>query len=58
MKVCAVILGGGSGSRMGAKQNKIFLPLRGVPLSCGRRLPLPAFARRPSWWPDRRNGTK
>lgn len=31
MKVCAVILGGGSGSRMGAKQNKIFLPLRGVP---------------------------
>ena len=31
MKVCAVILGGGSGSRMGAKQNKIFLPLRSVP---------------------------
>ena len=31
MKACAVILGGGSGSRMGAKQNKIFLPLRGVP---------------------------
>lgn len=31
MKACAVILGGGSGTRMGAKQNKIFLPLRGVP---------------------------
>ena len=31
MKACAVILGGGSGSRMGAKQNKIFLTLRGVP---------------------------
>lgn len=29
MKACAVILGGGSGTRMGAKQNKIFLPLPG-----------------------------
>ena len=55
MKVCAVILGGGSGSRMGAKQNKIFLPLRGVPAIVRAAAP---FARRPSWWPDRRNRTK
>lgn len=32
MNVDAVILGAGSGSRMGAGQNKIFLPLMGVPL--------------------------
>lgn len=31
MKAYAVILGGGSGSRMGAGQNKIFLSLEGVP---------------------------
>ncbi|MBO5501437.1 MAG: NTP transferase domain-containing protein, partial [Clostridia bacterium] len=27
----AIILGGGSGQRMGAGMNKVFLPLRGVP---------------------------
>lgn len=26
-----IVLGGGSGTRMGADQNKVFLPLRGVP---------------------------
>ena len=31
MKAYAVILGGGSGQRMGTGINKIFLPLRGVP---------------------------
>lgn len=31
MKSYAVILGGGSGRRMEADQNKVFLPLRGVP---------------------------
>lgn len=31
MKSYAVILGGGSGRRMGSDLNKIFLPLRGIP---------------------------
>jgi len=31
MKSYAVILGGGSGRRMGSEVNKIFLPLRGIP---------------------------
>jgi len=31
MKTYVIVLGGGSGSRMGAEINKIFLPLRGVP---------------------------
>ncbi len=31
MKSYAVILGGGSGRRMGAAQNKVLLPLRGIP---------------------------
>ena len=31
MKTYAIVLGGGSGSRMGAEINKIFLPLRGIP---------------------------
>ena len=31
MKAYAVILGGGSGRRMDAGINKVFLPLRGVP---------------------------
>ena len=31
MKYYAVILGGGSGRRMGSEINKIFLPLKGVP---------------------------
>ncbi len=31
MKSYAIILGGGSGQRMGAGINKVFLPLRGVP---------------------------
>lgn len=31
MKTYAIVLGGGSGVRMGAGMNKVFLPLRGVP---------------------------
>lgn len=31
MKSYALILGGGSGTRMGSEINKVFLPLRGVP---------------------------
>ena len=31
MKTYAVVLGGGSGRRMGAEINKIFLPIRGIP---------------------------
>ncbi len=31
MKTCAIVLAGGSGARMGAEINKVFLPLRGVP---------------------------
>jgi len=31
MKAYAIVLGGGSGTRMGVEGNKIFLPLRGVP---------------------------
>ncbi len=31
MKTYAIILGGGSGRRMGSDINKIFLPLRGIP---------------------------
>ena len=31
MKTYAIVLGGGSGERMGGGMNKIFLPLRGVP---------------------------
>ena len=31
MKAYALILGGGSGSRMGADRNKVFLPIRGIP---------------------------
>ncbi|HNW86632.1 MAG TPA: 2-C-methyl-D-erythritol 4-phosphate cytidylyltransferase [Candidatus Limiplasma sp.] len=31
MKTCAIVLAGGSGTRMGAEINKIFLPVRGVP---------------------------
>ena len=31
MKTYAIILGGGSGRRMGSDLNKIFLPLRGIP---------------------------
>ncbi len=31
MKSYAIILGGGSGRRMGSEINKIFLPLRGIP---------------------------
>lgn len=31
MKSYAVILGGGSGRRMGSEMNKVFLPLRGIP---------------------------
>jgi 2-C-methyl-D-erythritol 4-phosphate cytidylyltransferase len=31
MKAYALILGGGSGTRMGADRNKVFLPIRGIP---------------------------
>ncbi|NLI20289.1 MAG: 2-C-methyl-D-erythritol 4-phosphate cytidylyltransferase [Clostridiales bacterium] len=31
MRTCAIVLGGGSGTRMGAGVNKVFLPIRGVP---------------------------
>ena len=31
MKSYAIILGGGSGRRMEADRNKVFLPLRGIP---------------------------
>jgi 2-C-methyl-D-erythritol 4-phosphate cytidylyltransferase len=31
MKAYAVILGGGSGTRMGGNRNKVFLPIRGIP---------------------------
>lgn len=31
MKTYAIVLGGGSGTRMGAEINKVLLPLRGVP---------------------------
>ena len=31
MKAYAVILGGGSGTRMGGDRNKVFLPIRGIP---------------------------
>ena len=31
MKAYAMILGGGSGTRMGADRNKVFLPIRGIP---------------------------
>lgn len=31
MKAYAVILGGGSGSRMGGDRNKVFMPIRGIP---------------------------
>ena len=31
MKSYAIVLGGGSGKRMAAGCNKVFLPLRGVP---------------------------
>lgn len=31
MKAYAIVLGGGSGTRMGAERNKVFLPLRGIP---------------------------
>ncbi|HIU19898.1 MAG TPA: 2-C-methyl-D-erythritol 4-phosphate cytidylyltransferase [Candidatus Limiplasma stercoravium] len=32
MRAYAIVLGGGSGRRMGAGSNKVFLPLRGVPV--------------------------
>ena len=32
MSVAAVILAGGSGSRLGAEVNKVFLPVKGVPI--------------------------
>lgn len=31
MKAYAIVLGGGSGNRMGAEINKVFMPIRGVP---------------------------
>lgn len=31
MKTMALILGGGSGTRMGADRNKVFMPIRGIP---------------------------
>jgi len=31
MKAVALILGGGSGTRMGTDQNKVFMPIRGIP---------------------------
>ncbi len=31
MKTYAVLLGGGSGSRMGGDRNKVFMPIRGIP---------------------------
>ena len=31
MSIYAVVLAGGSGQRMGGKENKVFLPLRGIP---------------------------
>lgn len=31
MKAYALILGGGSSSRMGGEENKVFLPIRGIP---------------------------
>ena len=31
MSICAVVLAGGSGQRMGGTGNKVFLPLRGIP---------------------------
>ncbi len=31
MKAYAIILGGGSSSRMGVEDNKVFLPIRGIP---------------------------
>ena len=31
MKAYAIILGGGSGSRMGGDRNKVFMPIRGIP---------------------------
>ena len=43
MKSYAIILGGGSGRRMEADRNKVFLPLRGIPAIVRAIAPFSAF---------------
>jgi 2-C-methyl-D-erythritol 4-phosphate cytidylyltransferase len=43
MKAYALILGGGSSSRMGGEENKVFLPIRGIPAIVRAAVPFTGF---------------
>ena len=45
MSVYAVVVAGGSGKRMGLEQNKVFVPLRGIPAIVRAIAPFSAFCR-------------
>ena len=50
MKSYAIILGGGSGRRMEADRNKVFLPLRGIPAIVRAIAPFSGLCARARWW--------